>query len=212
MSKARSLSSCKALLTLCPHDEQSGVVCVGGTARGHNPLRVSSLASGRHRLCSAASPQGVAGCPLRPERGGQRLGMGEALQRRVQKEGIGPGWPGAVDRASCPLGELPGCLPPPPTQSELFPTHQPTKGHLLVALPGTITSHCSSGQQGSNPIRGSSSDVHLDGNHLLQELFPDPSLALCGLFLSGLEHPLLNPLSFCCSFVQTLWTRKSLSW
>lgn len=71
--------------------------------------------------------------------------MGETLQRTAQKEGIGAGWPGAVDRASCPLGELLG-LTPPPTQSELFHTHQPTKGHLLVALPGMTASHCSSGQ------------------------------------------------------------------
>ena len=70
--------------------------------------------------------------------------MGEALQRRAQKEGIVAGWPGAMASEGCPLGELLGCLPPSPNPQRIIShTHQPTKGHLLVALPGMAASHCS---------------------------------------------------------------------
>lgn len=90
--------------------------------------------------------------------------MGMPCRRELQKKELVLGmsafasWPGAMDKEGCLLGEL-GCLPillTCPTQTELFHIHQPTEGHLLVALPGMTTSHCSSGQPLANLLDPSS--------------------------------------------------------
>lgn len=70
--------------------------------------------------------------------------MGEAVQRRAQKEGIGAG--GIFLLSGQELGtKRAACCPSCQTGNELFHTHQPTRKHLLVALPGMTASHCSPG-------------------------------------------------------------------
>jgi hypothetical protein len=57
----------------------------------------------------------------------------------------------------------------PPKLEGTFPTFQPTKGRLLVALPGTKVSHCSSSSALAKP-----SDLGLEGYHLS----PDPFFSM----------------------------------
>lgn len=133
--------------------------------------------------------------------------MGEAWQRRTLKERLGAGDEYCSLARSCgrrglPPGRITGLHTRPPTQSELFHSHQPTKGHLLVASPGMTDSHCCSGQPQAHP-----SDIGLDRSRLFQELFPGP----VGSSPHGSKRPLLNPLTFRPSIVQTLGAGKSLS-
>lgn len=155
-------------LSLWPEDEQSRSLLCGASSPDPVPkwsqrlgmcvlgaqpviqplpcLAVRQPGPGSCWFCSAASSKGAVSCPLRPEtevaRGSEwgrhcREGKGWLLGRNTYAL-----WPGAVDRG-------PVCwetnywavyCPPPHTRNELFQAHQPTKKHLLVALPGMTVS------------------------------------------------------------------------
>lgn len=90
-------------------------VVLAGTASGCNPLpakQSSSLASGTHPLCSTASPQEVAHLPSsQKDRWGvlriEGVHCRAELRRKELVVGMNAsaGWPEAVAKEGCPLGE-----------------------------------------------------------------------------------------------------------